>query len=406
MMNQLKQLDTFTLSEPFHDFYVGYAKINLTPSQPTTTAGYIKRKNVLYNAVRDSIYVRSIVIDNGAQKIAIVSADLLIIPPTVTERLTSELASIGFSLNNTYLGATHTHNSIGNWGKGATRFIYGKYEDDIVEFIADQIIACIKLASENMVAANLRSGAIPIPQAVGNRMIQGGPEDSLLRVIEVHRSDSSKLVLMSYTAHATCLYSRDLELSRDYPGKLVDTLESQGYSFAMFMAGAVGSHKCTPQYGSECIDWMAGEISSTFLESRNALMEISDSTLGMISIPFPLSNPQVKIHPNWKVRSWLFHSALGEYNVYLNALRIGNVIMLGTPCDFSGEFNPQLDSVAGQKSFQTIVTSFNGGYIGYITPVNRYDLDYHETQIMNWYAPGTGEYMQYSLERLIGIIEK
>ena len=85
------------------------------------------------------------VIDNGVQRVAIVSADLLIIPPTVTALLEKELPGVGFTLDNTYLGASHSHNSIGNWGKGVMGLIYGSYDDAIVQFIAEKIISSIQL---------------------------------------------------------------------------------------------------------------------------------------------------------------------------------------------------------------------------------------------------------------------
>ena len=224
----------------------------------------------------------------------------------------------------------------------------------------------------------------------------------LLRVVEVHRSDSSKLILMSHTAHATCLFSKDLQLSRDYPGKLVDTMEQQGYAFAMFMAGAVGSHGCKPpEFGWNCIDYMANEISSQFMASRNNLHTVHDSTLVMNRVLLTLPKSQAKISMNWGIRPWLFRSALGEFPVYLNALRLGDVVMLGTPCDFSGEFNSQLDVTAQQHHLETMVTSFNGGYIGYVTPLQYYDIDHHETRLMNWYGPGTGEYMVECLDKMI-----
>jgi hypothetical protein len=403
----LQTLDTLKNSSPEKSLSVGYAKVNLTPHQRTATAGYSKRKAKRFTAVLDSIWVRTLVVDNGSEKIAIVSADLLIIPPTVTALLEEKLKKIGFSLDNTYLGATHTHNSIGNWGEGAARFIYGPYQDSIVHFIADQIVTSISKASQNCVPSEIKAGFIPVPRAVDNRMIDGGPEDSLLRVMEVHRNDSSKLVLMSYTAHATCLFSKDLELSRDYPGKLVDTLEVQGYDFAMFMAGAVGSHGCDPpEYGKPCIDWMAGEVSNALMHHRSELETVDDSVLMMVRIPLKLSAPQVKITPDWKVRSWLFRSAFGEYPVYLTALRIGDVVLLGTPCDFSGEFNPSLDSLGVHHGLLPVVTSFNGGYIGYVTPFNRYEEKHYETQLMNWYAPGTGEYIEACLEKLMLIVSK
>jgi neutral ceramidase len=406
MMNQLEKLDSVKVPIAGQVFNTGYAKVNITPATPTATAGYGNRKGKLFTSVRDSIYVRAIVVNNGTQKVAIVSADLLIIPPEVVADLEAKLPSVGFSLENTYLGATHTHNSIGNWGRGATRFIYGGYKDAIVGFIADKIVECIRLAGENIKPSVIKAGIIPVPQAVGNRLIKGGPVDSLLRVIEINRNDSSKLLLMSYTAHATCLYSKDLTLSRDYPGKLVDTLESKGYTFAMFMAGAVGSHTCAaPESGPDCIEWMAEEVSNTFLSNRNLLAAMKDTSLLMLRVPLSLGDPQVKITPEWKVRAWLFRFALGEYPVYLTALRLGDVVMLGTPCDFSGEFSNRLDSFAAQKNLTALVTSFNGGYIGYITPISRYDVDHYETQLMNWYAPGTGEYIETCLEKLLTVVD-
>ena len=406
-MHRLDSIDKLETPEALHGIFVGFAKVSLTPVQRTALSGYGNRRGKLFSFIHDSIYVRSIVVDNGVKKVAIVSADLLIIPPTVTELLESKLNKIGFGLQNTYLGATHTHNSIGNWGEGATRFIYGTYQDSIVHFIADQIVLSIQSASSNMAPATIRWGNIPVPHAVNNRLIKDGPEDPLLRAVEFHRNDSAKLVLLSYTAHATCLHSRDLELSRDYPGVLVDTLEKKDYDFAMFLAGAVGSHKCSPpSSGWDCTQWMAGELKNALLSSRDQFEIAKDSAIQMFRVSLTLSEPQVKITSNWKVRPWLFRSAFGEYPSYLSALRIGRIVMLGTPCDFSGEFNPGIDSLAAAHQLNAIVTSFNGGYIGYVTPSKYYNVNHYETQLMNWYAPGTGEYIEECLGRLILSVEK
>lgn len=401
MMERLDTLDINPLKAKA-GFSVGFGKVNITPSEPIATAGYGKRRGKPYLTVHDSIYVRSFVIENGTQRVALVSADLIIMPPTVTQVLEKKLEAIGFSLNNTYLSAIHSHNSIGTWGEGATQFIYGAYDDSVVQFIADAIVKSIQQATENILPSTLKMGAIAIPQAVENRLIDGGNEDPFLRALEVHRSDSSKLVLVSYAAHATCLSQGTLELSRDYPGMLVDELESEDYEFAMFMAGGVGSHKgSSPVNNWGCMAWMSEAISDAFLAQRNTLQVISDTSLVMERIPLALGDPQVKITRDWKLRSWVFRSAFGEYKSFLTVLRIGDLVMLGTPCDFSGEFNASLDSVAKVNGLHAMVTSFNGGYIGYVTPGKYYDIDHYETRLMNWYAPGTGNYMRECLEELI-----
>lgn len=387
-------------------FSVGVARENLTPSHPTALAGYGNRRGKKFDVVHDSIYVRAMVVSNGVSRVAIVSADLLIIPPTVTERLARELPDIGFTLDNTYLGATHTHNSIGNWAKGATGFLYGAYDDSIVTLITAKIKRCIQKASENIAPASLRYGRIPVGNTVNNRLIEHGPVDSLLRVIDIVRADSSKILLMSYTAHATCLYSRDLNLSRDYPGKLVDEAEAGGYTFAMFLAGSVGSHGCSaPEYGQVCVDWMAGHLQQKLRGPKNWLIPVRDSALLMYRVPLALGAPQVKILKDWRIRPWLFKAAFGEYQPYLTALRLGDITLLGTPCDFSGEFDPGLDSAAAAYGTHTIVTSFNGAYIGYITPVEHYDVDHYETRLMNWYGPGTGEYMVTCMKKMMEAVK-
>jgi neutral ceramidase len=403
MAERLDSLQNYPIARATKGFSIGFAKVNLTPSMKTATAGYGNRKGKLFTTVHDSLYVRAIVIDNGVQRVAIVSADLLIIPPTVTALLATELPAIGFSLNNTYLGAIHTHNSIGNWGEGATRFIYGAYNDSIVHFITSRITTAIAHASKNMLPSKIKAGEIPVGSAVRNRLDgENGKVDSLLRVVEAHRSDSSKLLLMSYTAHATCLYSKDLELSRDYPGKLVDEVESNGYAFSMFLAGAVASHGTgAPEYGWSCIDWMADQITTKFLTDKSLLRDVNDSSLVMVRIPLALGNPQVKVFKDWRIRPWLFRTAFGEYPAHLTALRFGDLVMLGTPCDFSGELTHALDSVAAQAKLHTMVTSFNGGYIGYITVDQYYDRNHYETRLMNWYGRGNGSYLSFCLRKLI-----
>jgi neutral ceramidase len=407
MMARVDSLDQLVIPRSQGPLSVGFGKVNLTPPFKTATAGYGKRRGMPFTSVHDSVFVRALVLGNKTQRVAIVSADLLIIPPAVTEVLNTKLKSIGFSLDNTFLGAIHTHNSIGNWGKGAAGLLYGAYEDTVVNFIADAIVRSIETASQNLVSSKIYYKQVAMPAPVDNRLLDGGPEDPLTRAIEIQRSDSSRLLLMTYTAHATCLFSADMELSRDYPGRLVDVMEESGYDFSMFMAGAVGSHGChAPEMGYNCINWMADEISREYLHSKDSLHEVSDPTLYMKRVKLELADPQVKISEKWKVRTWLFRAALGEYPVYLNALRIGDIVMLGVPCDYSGEFNFELDSLARSLHGRIITTSFNGGYIGYVTPVKYYDRKHYETQLMNWYPPGNGEYITYCLEKLARTISK
>lgn len=401
----MKRIEATVVSKRFvsnTEFSIGYDKENITPHQHTALAGYGKRRGKLFTHVLDSIFVRTLVIQNNKTRIAIVSLDMLIVPPAVTAVLDKRLPEIGFSLDNTYLGATHTHNSIGNWADGAIAWIYGAYSDSIVQFIAGKILYSIRQAADEVIPGTLREGKIPIEHIVYNRIEKDGPVDPLLRVIEVHRQDSSRLILVSHTAHATCLPSRNLGLSRDYPGKLVDNLEQKGYTFALFLAGAVGSHGCQASpAGEDYPAWVASEMTSQFMANKDKLRQMKDSSLNMVRINLELPPAQAKISKDWRMRPFLFQHLMGEQRVFLTRLQIGQTVMLGTPCDFSGELNRPLDSVAAPGGQSAIVTSFNGAYIGYITPLRLYDVNHYETRLMNWYGPGMGEYLVECLSKLI-----
>lgn len=407
MMNRLDSLEHMKIPAASEDFSAGFAMESITPSYPVALAGYGNRRGRKFTEILDSIYVRAIVVDNGTRKVALVSADLLIIPPTVTVLLEQKLASTGFTLENTYLGATHTHNSIGNWGEGVTSLVYGSYSDSVVNFLADRIVAVIRKAAANPVRSKIKSGAIPVPSAVRNRLAKKeGTVDSLLHVVEIEREDEAKLVLVTYNAHATCLMSKDLALSGDYPGELVKNLEKNGYTFAMFMAGAVGSHGCSPpEYGRACIPWMGDEILQRFMEARHQLAPVADSALMMVRVPLETGEPQVKISADWRVRPWLFNAAVGEYQAYLTGLRMGNIVMLGTPADYSGELTAPLRRKGSEQNLHVIVTSFNGQYIGYITVDKYYDRSHYETRLMNWYGPGNGRYFTECLSEMVEILD-
>ena len=92
------------------------------------------------------------------------------------------------------------------------------------------------------------------------------------------------------------------------------------------------------------------------------------------------------------VRSWVFNRAFGPLEAHLTYAAIGNIILVSTPCDYSGEIWVN-DHIQVPRKFHTIITSFNGDYVGYITEDAHYDSRSHaEVRTMNWVGPGFGEY--------------
>lgn len=389
---------------------VGWAKVSITPNHPMPTAGYGQRRGKLYTAIHDSIWVRTFVFDNGVQKAALLSADLLIIAPEVTNALAKRLPEIGMSIDQVYLCATHSHNSIGGWAdKIVGLLISGEYDPAIVTFIADRFLESIRLANQNKEKAAIGAIAIPAGELVENRLRESNPTDSLLRVMEIRKKSGARAVLASFSAHPTIISDKDIRLSRDYPGVLVDTLERDSLiDFAAFCAGTVGSHRAEINGPTE---WETLEMEAGMLAQKitNGLSTISltyQKELRVVSLPLPLRDPHFRITEDWRIRPWVFYSLYGDYPSVVKGLRIGNVIWVGGPCDFSGELTPLVQPFDQWQQHPLFITSFNGGYIGYVTPDAYYDWTASETRDMNWFGPYNGSYISEAMHKLVKYLEQ
>ncbi len=389
---------------------VGWAKVNITPSYATPTAGYGNRRGKLYTSIHDSIWVRAFVFDNGAQKAALVSADLLIIPPEVTTTLTRRLPEIGLSIDQVFLCATHSHNSVGGWAdKLVGRLISGTYDPQIVTFLVSRFLEAIRQANLRKEAAAIGTVAYPSGELVENRLRAGNPTDSLLRVMEIRKKSGQTAIIASFAAHATLIPDGDVRLSRDYPGVLVDTLEKDPViDFAAFCAGPVGSHRVELR-GTDNWDTMQKEANALASKITSGLGQIPlsyQTQLRTVSLALPLRDPHFRIAENWRIRPWIFYALYGNYPSVVKGLRIGNSVWVGVPCDFSGELSSKVRPLQNWSQHPLFITSFNGGYIGYITPDAYYDWPSYETRDMNWFGPYNGGYMTEAMREVVNYLEK
>lgn len=387
------------------DIKVGWSKVNITPDKPMSMAGYGNRKGRPFTSVHDSIWVRTMVIENGNTQVALVAADLLILPPTVTKVLQERLTAKEVPFDQVFFGATHSHNSIGGWGTGISGlFFSGQYDEEVVNRLADAIYHSIVLAKRDMVLASISYDEAIDTTDIRNRLVgKEGTVDPEIRSIMVKRNDGKSAILSSYGAHSTVIDSKNMQLSRDYPGILVDSLENGRYSFAMFMAGAVGSMGPIEK-GNDDFDEMknqaygiqkAMQLSAAFPKAE------LNVPIRSLTIPLPMREPSPRLTMNLVLRSWAFKKGFGEFPIFVKALRIGNILMVGMPCDFSGELVAGLDAYAKTKGLDLMVTSFNGGYIGYITHDKYFERDLYETKPMSWYGPYNGAYLQEVIKDII-----
>ena len=404
-MSRLDSIKSAGLDGPGLYFKVGWAKTNMTPSYSVPLSGYGSREGALSIGVHDSLWVRGFVFDNGNMKTALITLDALLVPPSITFVLRDRLPEIGFSLENVFLSATHTHCSVGAWGDSwiANKFA-GHFNPQIVEDVTRAILKTIQKAEANLANAKMGFSKYDASPLVTNRLVGNkGRIDPWFRVIKIQKDSGQIGLITTFSAHPTCLSGKEMRFSRGYPGALVDSLESlPQVDFAAFCAGGVGSHR--PESGGfqnyDRIGWLASSLKNKMSIHYLDIPVKSELKMNTIQFNIPLREPHWRISTNWRIRPWIFHLLFEPTPHYISILRFGEIILAGMPCDFSGELIHEIEYVTEPESIDFIATSFNGGYVGYITKDSWYDLHGYETFIMNWFGPNNGTYFVEIIQKL------
>lgn len=387
-------------------FKAGWAKSNMTPSYPVPLSGYGDRKGALSIGVHDSVWVRGFVFDNGVNKTALITLDALLVPPSVTYELKKRLPEIDFSLENVFLSATHTHCSYGAWADSwiGNQFA-GEFDQQVVDDISDAIISTIQKALYNVDHAKLGFSKYDAGELIHNRLVgEKGIIDPWFRLIKIQKESGEIGLITTFAAHATCLSGSEMRFSRDYPGTLVDSLETlPNVEFAAYCAGGVGSHRpASGGFGQfERMSWLASKLKSKISSDYSLIPVYTELNMDAFQFDLPLREPHWRISTNWRLRPWIFNLLNEPTPHYISILKIGNIVLAGTPSDFSGELIPEIEYVSEPLGIDFIATSFNGGYVGYITKDKWYDLHEYETFIMNWFGPYNGAYFVEIIQRLI-----
>lgn len=240
----------------------GAAKVKITPPQEMMPAHY--HGNIVFEGVYQDIYVRSLVLDNGERKIAMIAYESGDVSRTA-DLLNALKEECGLEPENVQFSAVHSHEAPtfsnehwrmkGNPEKLAWVIRYG-------DFIIRQTVNCVKNAIECMRPASYGLG-------VGKSYInvcrdelfenglwdQGrnfeGPSDKELMVLKVTDKENRLIaVLLNYAVHGTaCYQGKDAQgekylIAGDIPGMISRYLEerySRDKTVFLWTSGAAGN---------------------------------------------------------------------------------------------------------------------------------------------------------------------
>ncbi|MFA5327879.1 MAG: neutral/alkaline non-lysosomal ceramidase N-terminal domain-containing protein [Prolixibacteraceae bacterium] len=399
----------------------GFSKVSITPSLNNTAdifsegkfiqvplAGFGARKGKAATGIHDSIFTKAVALKVHEQTIVFIGADLLIMPPNITDSVTVKLEKKGIRRDQLVFSATHSHSCPGAWGPGfiGEQFA-GKENTNLEKWLVQQISKAIVSAIADLRPASIGSGSFNAENYTRNRLIgEKGTKNDDFAYIVVQQTGHRKAIIGSFAAHATTMGSGNMEISADYPGYWERKMESSSVDMAVFFAGSVGSQSPVAEGKGFDKPKMIGE---SLADSLNAHLKQSGlgatTTLSAISLKMELPGYNMRITSKRNLSAALTKKLMPlPENPYLQAIRIGQFIWITAPCDFSGEYALQIKNALAVKGFAANVSSFNGSYVGYIIPGRYFYFDEYEPKTMGWFGPNMGEYTMDLIRQLTTIV--
>jgi neutral ceramidase len=399
----------------------GFAKVSISPglNYPADDiekghfirvplAGYGARKGEPATGIHDSIFVKAVALKSNETLVVFVTADMLIMPPNITEAVMVRLNESGLVREQIFFSATHTHSGPGAWGPGLIGSAFaGKNNPNIEKWLVNQISEAILTAVANLKPARIGSGQFDAGMFTRNRLTgELGTKNDRFSFVVAEQMEAEKAILGCFSAHSTTLGAKNMNFSADYPGFWARKTNELTSGMALFFAGSMGSQSPTGE-GNDFE--RARHIGEALADSTAAYYPgvlMSDSIIiAPMSLKIGLPEYHIRLTPRRGLSTFLSRKLMPyPGSVFLQVVRINNLVWITTPADFSGELALQIQNSLAAKGFDSMITGFNGSYVGYIIPGKYFYMDKYEPKTMGWFGPYLGDYTMDLIRQMYSVV--
>jgi hypothetical protein len=207
---------------------------------PGTPIGGFPRLSYASEGVAGPVGARALVLAAPGCSVAIVSAEILLVPEALDAAVRTRLADL--NLDGLVIAATHTHAGPGGYWRHplGERIATGPHDPRVEDAVVTAIAGAVRRAAATLVPARVSIGRGSAEDLARSR--SGGAEDAPLTVVRVERPDGAPIAeLVVFAAHPTILGDGNRSISGDWPGELV-ALGDHG--LRLFAQGALGDQSC------------------------------------------------------------------------------------------------------------------------------------------------------------------
>ena len=243
-------------------FLAGAAREDVTPKVGTCLYGYVPNHHS--ESVHDGLNVTALALESESTKALVITAEVGNIQNALCDELRAEIsAKTSVPFENIVISCTHTHSAPNLTGSEGWGEVDREYYDEI--FAPGAILAAEKACSavapcevaigvtESLVGINRRQQHFD--GSIGLGQNPHGCYDPNMTVVIFRNSETKAgiLNLIHYSCHGTSA-GRNVEITRDWSGVMIDRLECESGTLTAFFNGACGDVGPRLSNGSTCGD--------------------------------------------------------------------------------------------------------------------------------------------------------
>jgi hypothetical protein len=391
----------------------GVARVDITPPLDLNAplGGYGERMNRPAEGVHDRIFAKALVLSDGKQKFALLTADIVGFPPNVKPALLAQLGA-AWKTDELMLLASHSHTSIEMNAINTLNTFQipqiGIFNQRVFEFVMQRLEQVVKEAESRLAPVRVGTSSVPLPG--WNRNRRGGDlVDNELTVTRIDKTDGKPLaVLVNFTAHPTFMSGEDMQFSGDWPGHLQRTLESligEGVT-AMYYNGAEGDQAPIGRPDAGDSRWERAERYGRDVGIQ--AWKQWQATQSQPNVQFVHHGHVVKLpertwHPDFTktggAEYGLNETVLKEMlpkmfpsEFELVSLRLGDLLIIGIPGEMAAslglKIKTEAERITGAK--HAVIGGIADAWLSYILPAAEYHKGGYETSV-SFYGETLGD---------------
>jgi len=378
----------------------GVGKSDITPPAGTPLAGYGARRAQPSTGVHDPTEARALILDNGVEKIALVSVDHLGFDHGMVERIRAiASAATQISPEHIFVMSSHTHSGGGAYMELLpllANVLAGKFDPKIRAFYEQRTADAVIQANKSLKPALIGFGA---GEARGISRFRSswppnGPVDPEVGLIRVDSVATGKPIalLMNFAAHPTVLGAENMTFSADFVGYARNALERMigGDAMAIFANGAQAT--IGPQAFQGNDGWERAENVGTILAAeafKIALMIKMQNSVDIKLVRHPLN---LKIVPTSIFPPNMPYPP--SYESEISAISFDNrVAFVAIPGELGSILNFQVKDRGKLVGFEkTFLLGLTNDALGYFISEDEYRHKTYESTI-SLFGPAFGSFV-------------